>query len=246
MKCSLCLERERDEHLWWIVLKVSKSHKHLRPKGALLICLSFCLIQIAAVFDIFCALSTRMDPALLRDRELFKKRALSTPAVEKRQAASDSGSHKKKKPKVDKESSSGSKHGAGKWIREKKEMPNMFDCYSEWPLPGVVTGVCRGGSHSTTGIQYQWNTWFWCPSPSPCISHRFWLVSCSIRNRSSSSLYCQFHPSDLLLFQFRILKKHTKTTFSINIPLMKCLQSFIYFSIAWYSSCLYCTILHKL
>lgn len=55
-----------------------------------------------------------MDPALLRERELFKKRALSTPAVEKRQAASDSGSHKKKKPKFDKESSSGSKHVAGK------------------------------------------------------------------------------------------------------------------------------------
>uniref|UniRef100_A0A4W6G9W1 Transcription initiation factor IIE subunit beta n=1 Tax=Lates calcarifer TaxID=8187 RepID=A0A4W6G9W1_LATCA len=51
-----------------------------------------------------------MDPALLRERELFKKRALSTPAVEKRQTSSDSGSHKKKKPKVDKESSSGSKH----------------------------------------------------------------------------------------------------------------------------------------
>lgn len=56
-----------------------------------------------------------MDPALLRERELFKKRALSTPAVEKRPAASDSGSHKKKKPKVDKESSSGSKHSAGEW-----------------------------------------------------------------------------------------------------------------------------------
>uniref|UniRef100_A0A667XQ83 Transcription initiation factor IIE subunit beta n=1 Tax=Myripristis murdjan TaxID=586833 RepID=A0A667XQ83_9TELE len=51
-----------------------------------------------------------MDPALLRERELFKKRALSTPAVEKRPAASDSGSHKKKKAKVDKEGSSGSKH----------------------------------------------------------------------------------------------------------------------------------------
>uniref|UniRef100_A0A8C6LPU6 Transcription initiation factor IIE subunit beta n=1 Tax=Nothobranchius furzeri TaxID=105023 RepID=A0A8C6LPU6_NOTFU len=51
-----------------------------------------------------------MDPALLRERELFKKRALSTPAVEKRQTTSDSGSHKKKKPKLDKESSSGSKH----------------------------------------------------------------------------------------------------------------------------------------
>lgn len=83
--------------------------------------LLFCLIQlllililIVTVFDTFCAPSARMDPALLRERELFKKRALSTPAVEKRQAASDSGSHKKKKPKVDKESSSGSKHSAGK------------------------------------------------------------------------------------------------------------------------------------
>lgn len=63
--------------------------------------------------DVCYALSARMDPALLRERELFKKRALSTPAVEKRQAASDSGSHKKKKPKADKEGSSGSKHSAG-------------------------------------------------------------------------------------------------------------------------------------
>ncbi|KAF7664071.1 hypothetical protein LDENG_00190420 [Lucifuga dentata] len=54
----------------------------------------------------------RMDPALLRERELFKKRALSTPAVEKRPATSESGSHKKKKAKVDKESSSGSRHSA--------------------------------------------------------------------------------------------------------------------------------------
>lgn len=53
-----------------------------------------------------------MDPALLRERELFKKRALSTPAVEKRPASSDSGSHKKKKPKVDKDGSSGSKHSS--------------------------------------------------------------------------------------------------------------------------------------
>ncbi|XP_010776332.1 transcription initiation factor IIE subunit beta [Notothenia coriiceps] len=53
-----------------------------------------------------------MDPALLRERELFKKRALSTPAVEKRHAASDSGSHKRKKPKVEKDGSSGSKHGS--------------------------------------------------------------------------------------------------------------------------------------
>uniref|UniRef100_A0A3B4BGS7 Transcription initiation factor IIE subunit beta n=1 Tax=Periophthalmus magnuspinnatus TaxID=409849 RepID=A0A3B4BGS7_9GOBI len=55
-----------------------------------------------------------MDPALLRERELFKKRALSTPAVEKRPASSDSGSHKKKKPKVERDSSSGTKHGSGK------------------------------------------------------------------------------------------------------------------------------------
>lgn len=52
-----------------------------------------------------------MDPALLRERELFKKRALSTPAVEKRPAPSDSGSHKKKKPKSDKDLS-GSKHSS--------------------------------------------------------------------------------------------------------------------------------------
>lgn len=59
-----------------------------------------------------------MDPSLLKERELFKKRALSTPAVEKRPPSSDSGSHKKKKPKVDKESSSGSKLGAGKTSRK--------------------------------------------------------------------------------------------------------------------------------
>lgn len=66
---------------------------------------------------IFWSFSFRMDPSLLRERELFKKRALSTPAVEKRPTSSDSGSHKKKKPKVDKESSSGSKVGAGKTCR---------------------------------------------------------------------------------------------------------------------------------
>ncbi|KPP77622.1 transcription initiation factor IIE subunit beta-like [Scleropages formosus] len=54
-----------------------------------------------------------MDPALLRERELFKKRALSTPAVEKRPAASESSSSsKKKKPKQDRDSSGGSKHSA--------------------------------------------------------------------------------------------------------------------------------------
>ncbi|KAK1792580.1 hypothetical protein P4O66_012511 [Electrophorus voltai] len=52
-----------------------------------------------------------MDPALLRERELFKKKALSTPTVEKRPASSEaSGSSKKKKSKLDKESSSASKN----------------------------------------------------------------------------------------------------------------------------------------
>jgi len=51
-----------------------------------------------------------MDPALLRERELFKKRALSTPAVEKKRSAhSESSSSKKKKAKQDKDASSGSK-----------------------------------------------------------------------------------------------------------------------------------------
>lgn len=53
-----------------------------------------------------------MDPALLRERELFKKRALSQPTVEKRPAPSESSSSsssKKKKPKSDRD---GSKHGA--------------------------------------------------------------------------------------------------------------------------------------
>lgn len=50
-----------------------------------------------------------MDPALLRDRELFKKRALSTPAVEKRSAASES---KKKKAKLDIGGTSSSKQSS--------------------------------------------------------------------------------------------------------------------------------------
>lgn len=59
----------------------------------------------------------RMDKALLRERELFKKRALSTPVVEKRPAASEaSGSSKKKKSKPDKETSSSSKNNAGQWV----------------------------------------------------------------------------------------------------------------------------------
>ncbi|XP_041112954.1 transcription initiation factor IIE subunit beta [Polyodon spathula] len=53
-----------------------------------------------------------MDPALLRERELFKKRALSTPAVEKRAAPSESSSSKKKKPKLDQGGSTGSKQAS--------------------------------------------------------------------------------------------------------------------------------------
>lgn len=58
---------------------------------------------------------SRMDPALLRQGELFKKRALSTPAVEKRPRSSDPGSHKKKQSAVDVGSSSESNLSAGKW-----------------------------------------------------------------------------------------------------------------------------------
>ncbi|XP_067849014.1 transcription initiation factor IIE subunit beta isoform X2 [Heptranchias perlo] len=49
-----------------------------------------------------------MDPALLKERELFKKRALSTPAIEKRKVPTSSGSSssKKKKPKPDQGGSS--------------------------------------------------------------------------------------------------------------------------------------------
>lgn len=71
-----------------------------------------------------------MDPALLRERELFKKRALSTPAIEKRPTASDSGSHKKKRPKLDKETSSGSKLSAGKTSRKRPLMCVIFIYYS--------------------------------------------------------------------------------------------------------------------
>ncbi|XP_069482272.1 transcription initiation factor IIE subunit beta [Ambystoma mexicanum] len=52
-----------------------------------------------------------MDPALLKDRELFKKRALSTPAVEKRPAPS-SDSSKKKKSRPDPGGTAGSKQNA--------------------------------------------------------------------------------------------------------------------------------------
>lgn len=58
-----------------------------------------------------------MDPALLREGELFKRRALSTPAVEKRPVSLDTGTHKKKQPILDGGSSSGSNLCAGKWGR---------------------------------------------------------------------------------------------------------------------------------
>ena len=66
-----------------------------------------------------------MDPSLLRERELFKKRALSTPAVEKRHAA-ESSSHKKKKSKADKEGSSSSKQGGGKHM---SFLASFFFCF---------------------------------------------------------------------------------------------------------------------
>uniref|UniRef100_A0A2K6FP30 Transcription initiation factor IIE subunit beta n=1 Tax=Propithecus coquereli TaxID=379532 RepID=A0A2K6FP30_PROCO len=55
-----------------------------------------------------------MDPSLLRERELFKKRALSTPVVEKRSVSSESSSSssKKKKAKVEHGGSSGSKQNS--------------------------------------------------------------------------------------------------------------------------------------
>lgn len=56
-----------------------------------------------------------MDPSLLRERELFKKRALSTPVVEKRSVSSESSSSssKKKKAKLEHGGSSGSKQNSG-------------------------------------------------------------------------------------------------------------------------------------
>uniref|UniRef100_G1PA36 Transcription initiation factor IIE subunit beta n=1 Tax=Myotis lucifugus TaxID=59463 RepID=G1PA36_MYOLU len=56
-----------------------------------------------------------MDPSLLRERELFKKRALSTPVVEKRSVSSESStssSSKKKKAKLEHGGSSGSKQNS--------------------------------------------------------------------------------------------------------------------------------------
>ena len=40
-----------------------------------------------------------MDPALLREREAFKRRAMALPVVEKRKAKSDESHKSNKKPK---------------------------------------------------------------------------------------------------------------------------------------------------
>uniref|UniRef100_A0A8C1NPQ6 Transcription initiation factor IIE subunit beta n=2 Tax=Cyprinus carpio TaxID=7962 RepID=A0A8C1NPQ6_CYPCA len=71
-----------------------------------------------------------MDKALLRERELFKKRALSTPVVEKRQATSEaSGSSKKKKSKPDKETSSSSKNSTGQRVDQIQTRHQRGDTY---------------------------------------------------------------------------------------------------------------------
>lgn len=73
----------------------------------------YCLIVTCICFYVF----SIMDPSLLRERELFKKRALSTPVVEKRslptESSSSSSSSKKKKAKVEHGGSSGSKQNSG-------------------------------------------------------------------------------------------------------------------------------------
>ncbi|XP_042201338.1 transcription initiation factor IIE subunit beta isoform X1 [Callorhinchus milii] len=55
-----------------------------------------------------------MDPALLKERELFKKRALSNPVIEKRKvtASSDSSSKKKKRPDQGSSSKQNSENGS--------------------------------------------------------------------------------------------------------------------------------------
>lgn len=67
-----------------------------------------------------------MDPSLLRERELFKKRALSTPAVEKRPAPSSDSSSKKKKAKVEQGGSSSSKQNAGWWKSSVSQLFGVF------------------------------------------------------------------------------------------------------------------------
>uniref|UniRef100_A0A8C3WRP5 Transcription initiation factor IIE subunit beta n=1 Tax=Catagonus wagneri TaxID=51154 RepID=A0A8C3WRP5_9CETA len=61
-----------------------------------------------------------MDPSLLRERELFRKRALCTPVVEKRSVSSESSSSssKKKKAKLEHGGSSGSKQNSGYFTLE--------------------------------------------------------------------------------------------------------------------------------
>lgn len=72
-----------------------------------------------------------MDPSLLRERELFKKRALSTPAVEKRPTlSSDSSAAKKKKAKVEQGGSSSSKQNTGGWRSPAQQLLGVSYCLS--------------------------------------------------------------------------------------------------------------------
>ncbi|XP_043310258.1 transcription initiation factor IIE subunit beta [Cervus canadensis] len=66
-----------------------------------------------------------MDPSLLRERELFKKRALSTPVVEKRSVSSEASSSKKKKAKLEHGGSSGSKQNSG------NDNPLQYSCLED-------------------------------------------------------------------------------------------------------------------
>lgn len=117
----------------------------------------FVFLEVFGLFNIWSLLPFRMDPALLRERELFKKRALSTPAVEKRPAASESGSHKKKKPKVDKEGSSGSKATSGKCSRKA-----VWIIYYTWFCFDVMYVMvdCIGETCAPENMQ-QWSIRMW-------------------------------------------------------------------------------------
>lgn len=73
------------------------------------------LVTGICIKDTYFYLCSIMDPSLLRERELFKKRALSTPVVEKRSVSSESSasSSKKKKAKLEHGGSSASKQNSG-------------------------------------------------------------------------------------------------------------------------------------
>ncbi|KAB0350090.1 hypothetical protein FD755_014978 [Muntiacus reevesi] len=72
-----------------------------------------------------------MDPSLLRERELFKKRALSTPVVEKRSVSSEASSSKKKKAKLEHGGSSGSKQNSVWSSNHWTILWNSLTCVSE-------------------------------------------------------------------------------------------------------------------